>query len=133
VRVATEDVTFPNGLAFSPGEKYLYVDDTMKRELLRFHIAPDGSLTNREVFFDMSTLREAGVADGMKVDKKGNIYCTGPGGVLVLSPKGKHLGTIVAPELPANVAFGEKDGKTLYMPARTSLYRIRVNVEGIRP
>jgi gluconolactonase len=133
VKVATEDVTFPNGLAFSPDEKYLYVDDTLKRELLRFQIAPDGSLTHREVFFDMSTLKVRGVADGMKVDKKGNIYCTGPGGVLVLSPGGRHLGTIVAPELPANVAFGDRDGKTLYMPARTGLYRIHVNVEGIRP
>lgn len=133
VRVATEDVTFPNGLAFTPDEKYLYVDDTAKKLLLRFQVAPDGSLTNREVFFDMSPLQEPGVADGMKVDKKGNIYCTGPGGVLVLSPAGKHLGTIALPELPANVAFGDNDGKGLYMPARTSLYRIRVNVAGIRP
>jgi gluconolactonase len=133
VKVATEEMTFPNGLAFSPDEKYLYVDDTAKKLIARFQVAPDGSLKEREVFFDMSALKDPGVADGMKVDKRGNIYCTGPGGVLVLSPEGKHLGTIVAPELPANVAFGDKDGKTLYMPARTGIYKIRVNIEGIRP
>jgi gluconolactonase len=133
VKVATEEMTFPNGLAFSPDEKYLYVDDTAKKLIARFQVAPDGSLTEREVFFDMSALKEPGVADGMKVDKRGNIYCTGPGGVLVLSPEGKHLGTIVAPELPANVAFGDKDGRTLYMAARTGIYRVRVNIQGIRP
>jgi gluconolactonase len=133
VKVATEEMTFPNGLAFSPDEKYLYVDDTAKKLIARFQVAADGSLKEREIFFDMSALKDPGVADGMKVDKRGNVYCTGPGGVLVLSPEGKHLGTIVAPELPANVAFGDKDGKTLYLPARTGLYRIRVNIEGIRP
>ena len=69
----------------------------------------------------------------MKLDKKGNLYCTGPGGVLVISPEGKLLGTITAPELPANLTFGDSDGKTLYMAARTGLYRMRVKVEGIRP
>jgi gluconolactonase len=133
VKVATEEMSFPNGLAFSPDEKYLYVDDTMKRMIAHFEVAADGTLKGREVFFDMSSLKEQGVADGMKLDRKGNIYCTGPGGVLVISPERKHLGTIMAPELPANVAFGDADGKTLYMPSRTGVYRIRSKIEGIRP
>jgi gluconolactonase len=133
LHLATKEVTFPNGLAFSPDEKYLYVDDTAKKLIMRFEVQPDGTLTAGKVFFDMSPLQESGVADGMKVDKKGNIFCTGPGGVLVISSEGKHLGTIVAPELPANVAFGDSDGKTLYMAARTGIYRIHVKIEGIRP
>jgi gluconolactonase len=133
LRLASKEVSFPNGLAFTPDEKFLYVDDTAKKLIMRFEVQPDGTLAGGRVFFDMSGLKEPGVADGMKVDKKGNIYCTGPGGVLVISSEGKHLGTIVAPELPANVAFGDADGKTLYMPARTGLYRIHLKMEGIRP
>ena len=133
LRLATKDVTFPNGLAFSPDEKYLYVDDTAKKLITRFEVQPDGSLGVGTLFFDMSSLKEPGVADGMKLDKKGNLYCTGPGGVLVISPEGKLLGTITAPELPANLTFGDSDGKTLYMAARTGLYRMRVKSEGIRP
>jgi gluconolactonase len=133
VKVATEEMFFPNGLAFSPDEKYLYVDDTAKKLIARFEVQPDGTLTGRTVFFDMSSIKDPGVADGMKVDKKGNLYCTGPGGLLVISAEGKHLGTIVAPELPANVGFGDADGKTLYMPSRTGIYRIRLKIEGIHP
>ncbi|MGB7284487.1 MAG: SMP-30/gluconolactonase/LRE family protein [Candidatus Acidiferrum sp.] len=133
LRLATKEVTFPNGLAFSPDEKYLYVDDTAKKLITRFEVQADGSLGPGSLFFDMSPFKEPGVADGMKLDKKGNLYCTGPGGILVISPEGKLLGTITAPELPANLAFGDSDGKTLYMAARTGLYRMRVKVEGIRP
>jgi gluconolactonase len=133
LRLATKEVSFPNGLAFSPDEKYLYVDDTAKQLITRFTVQPDGSLAAGQLFFDMSGIKEPGVADGMKLDKKGNLYCTGPGGLLVISPEGKHLGTIRAPELPANVAFGDSDGKTLYMAARTGLYRIHLKLEGIRP
>jgi gluconolactonase len=134
LRLATKEVSFPNGLAFSPDEKYLYVDDTAKQLIMRFAVQSDGSLGAGQLFFDMSPLKQQpGVADGMKVDKKGDLYCTGPGGILVISPEGKHLGTISATELPANVAFGDSDGKTLYMAARTGLYRIHLKVEGIRP
>ena len=128
LRLATKDVTFPNGLAFSPDEKYLYVDDTAKKLITRFEVQPDGSLGVGTLFFDMSSLKEPGVADGMKLDKKGNLYCTGPGGVLVISPEGKLLGTITAPELPANLTFGDSDGKTLYMAARTGLYLSLIHI-----
>ena len=94
---------------------------------------PDGTIANGKLFFDMNFSKEAGVPDGMKIDKKGNIFGVGPGGVWVLSPEGKHLGTIKAPEDPANLAWGDADGKTLYLTARTGLYRIRTNTVGIRP
>ena len=69
----------------------------------------------------------------MKVDAAGNVYATGPGGIWVISPQGKHLGTIMPSEIPANCAFGDADGKTLYMTARTGLYRIKLNIAGVRP
>jgi len=96
-------------------------------------VEPDGSIANGEVFFDSTLLAGSGAPDGMKLDVNGNLYCTGPGGILVLTPEGKHLGTIAPPEQPANLHWGEEDGQTLYITARTSLYRIRLNTRGIRP
>lgn len=128
-----KDFKAPNGIAFSPGEKYLYVDDSASKTYWRFDVQPDGSIANDKLFFDMSKSKEAGVPDGMKVDQEGNIYGVGPGGIWILSPQGKHLGTIKPPEDPANLAWGDSDGKTLYITARTGLYRIRLNIPGIRP
>jgi gluconolactonase len=128
-----QDMTVPNGLAFSPGEKYLYVNDSNKKTILKYDIKPDGTVANRQVFIDMSADKRQGNPDGMKVDHKGNVYCTGPTGIWVMSPEGKHLGTIIFPEQPANLAFGDADGKTLYATARTGLYRIRLQIPGIRP
>jgi gluconolactonase len=128
-----KDFKAPNGIAFSPDEKFLYVDDSASRTYWRFDVKPDGAIANGKLFFDMNSSKEMGVPDGMKIDRQGNIYGVGPGGVWVLSPEGKHLGTIKAPEDPANLAWGDKDAKTLYLTARTGLYRIRVNVAGIRP
>jgi gluconolactonase len=133
LQVIYKDFKAPNGIAFSPDEKYLYVDDSASRTYWRFELKPDGTITGGKLFFDMNASKDAGVPDGMKIDQKGNIYGVGPGGVWVLSPQGKHLGTIKAPEDPANLAWGDDDGKTLYLTARTGLYRIRVNVAGIRP
>ncbi|MGH9355547.1 MAG: SMP-30/gluconolactonase/LRE family protein [Terriglobia bacterium] len=128
-----KDFKTPNGIAFSPGEKYLYIDDSATKTYWRFDVQPDGSIANGKLFFDMSKSKEAGVPDGMKVDQDGNIYGVGPGGIWILSPQGKHLGTIKPPEDPANLAWGDSDGKTLYITARTGLYRIRLNIPGIRP
>jgi gluconolactonase len=129
------DKTFarPNGLVFSPGEKYLYVDDTAKKVIMRYEVQVNDTIANGQVFIDMNADKASGVPDGMKVDEKGNIYSTGPGGFWIMSSEGKHLGTVRAPELPANLAFGDSDGKTLYLTARTSLYRIRLKIAGIRP
>lgn len=133
LEVVNKDFQAPNGLAFSPDEKYLYVDDSASKTYWRFDVQGDGSLTDKKLLIDMSSSKEAGVPDGMKVDRKGNIYGAGPGGVWVLTPEGKHLGTIRPPENPANLAWGDADAKTLYFTAVTGLYRLRVNVPGIRP
>jgi gluconolactonase len=90
-------------------------------------------VTNRRVFVDMTADKRPGTPDGMKVDERGNLYTTGPAGIWVVAPDGKHLGILTFPEAPANLAFGDADGKTLYVTARTSLYRIRLNVAGVRP
>lgn len=133
LQVVNKDFQAPNGLAFSPDENYLYIDDSISKTYWRFDVQPDGTLTNKKLLIDMSSSKEAGVPDGMKVDQKGNIYGAGPGGVWVLTPEGKHLGTIRPPENPANLAWGDADAKTLYFTAVTGLYRLKVNIPGIRP
>lgn len=133
VQLLSRDLKAPNGIAFSPDEKYLYVNDSSAKTYWRFEVLPDGSIANGRIFFDMSASKDEGVPDGMKLDQKGNIYGVGPGGVWILSPEGKHLGTIKAAEEPANLAWGDADGKTLYLTARTGLYRVKLNIAGIRP
>ena len=98
-----------------------------------YDVKPDGALANGRKFFDMSNDTGEAVPDGMKIDSAGNIFATGPGGVLILSPQGKHLGTIELPEIPANCAWGDADGKTLYITARTSLYRVKLAIPGKQP
>lgn len=125
----------PNGLAFSADERYLYVSNSEpeRKTWFRFEVAPDGALRHGTVFFDATSADSPGLPDGMKLDIEGNLYCTGPGGIWIFSPNGKHLGTLVAPEVPANCHWGDADGKTLYITARSSLYRMRLNIVGIRP
>lgn len=125
----------PNGLAFSPDERYLYVDNWDERAKIvkRFEVKPDGTLTNGSVFFDMGGAPGAEALDGLKVDQQGNLYVSGPGGLWVISPQGQHLGTISLPDLPANFAWGDDDGRTLYLTARSNLYRVRLGIPGIRP
>ncbi len=121
-----KDQTRPNGIAFSPDEKTLYVanSDPAKKNWMKYDVQADGTIKNGTVFFDATAEAADGLPDGMKVDGKGNLYCTGPGGVWIFAPDGKHLGTIAPPEVPANVGWGD-DGKTLYMTAREGLYRIK--------
>jgi gluconolactonase len=125
----------PNGLAFTPDEKYMYLNNSEphRKICLRFEVRDDGSLAHEKVFFDMTKDRSDGVPDGMKVDVEGNVYSTGPGGVWIFNSEGRRLGSIKTPETPANIHWGEADAKTLYITARTGLYRIRLNVAGIRP
>jgi gluconolactonase len=127
------DFARPNGIAFSPDEKYLYVNDTAKKIIKRFDVQPDGGVANGQIITDMNSDTAPGVPDGMKVDQKGNIYCTGPGGFWIMSPEGKHLATVKTKQLPANLNWGDADAKTLYLTARTGLYRIRLNIPGVRP
>jgi len=125
--------TAPNGVTLSPDEKYLYVNDSARKLIMRYDIQTADTIGNGRMFIDMAPDQAPGVPDGIKVDQKGNVYCTGPGGFWIMSPEGKHIGTVKAPELPANLAFGDSDGKTLFLTARTGLYRIRLKVAGIRP
>ena len=135
LQLLNKELTRPNGLAFSPDEKILYVSnsDPDKKIWMAYNVSADGNLTQGRLFFDVTQEKEEGLPDGMKVDTKGNLFCTGPGGVWIFSSQGKHLGTIKPPEVPANCHWGESDAKTLFMTARTGLYRIRLNIPGIRP
>jgi gluconolactonase len=132
VTLLTTDLKGPNGLAFSPDEKYLYVDnwDEHAKVVKRYEVQADGTLKNGVVFFDITEVPGEQALDGMKIDELGNLYVSGPGGVWIISAEGKHLGTIAGPELPANMAWGDEDRRTLYLTARTGLYRIRLNVRG---
>jgi gluconolactonase len=134
LQLLVKDMTRPNGLAFSPDEKTLYIanSDDKKKLWMRYDVAADGSLSNGRVFADVTAETADGLPDGMKVDQQGNVYATGPGGVWIFSPNGEHLGTIMPTEVPANVGWGD-DGKTLYMTARTGLYRIKLGVSGKMP
>jgi len=125
------DIPHTNGLAFSPDEKVLYANGSRDRFVRAYDVAPDGTLANGRLLIDLNGDPRPGITDGMKVDTKGNIWESGPGGIWILSPQGKPLGHIQVPELVANVAFGDPDYKTVYIPARTSVYKIRANVRGI--
>jgi len=131
----TKDLTGPNGIAFSPDEQYLYVgdwDDKFK-VVMRYPVLSDGTLAKGEVFYDMTGAPGDDAIDGIKVDTKGNLYVSGPGGLWILSPEGKHLGTIVPPRHPHNMTWGDSDGRTLYLTAEDRIYRIQLNIPGIRP
>ena len=97
----------------------------------RYRVLPDDTVTDSQMFIDISGDPTPGITDGLKVDVKGNVWESAAGGVWIISPEGKHLGTILTPELVANVEFGDPDHKTLYIAARTSVYKIRVNTVGI--
>ena len=125
--LVVDDFDRPNGLAFSPDESVLYIDDSPRCHIRAFDVSPDGNLSNGRVFIDMKS-PEAGVPDGMKLDQQGNLYCTGPGGLWVIAPNGNYLGRIVLPEQPSNLTWGDPDWRTLYITARSSLYRLRLAV-----
>lgn len=138
VDLITSELPTPNGLAFSPDEKYLYVDNldlattNAKRYVKRFEVKKDGTVGPGMMFHDFTGATGAGQPDGMKVDKKGNVYVTGPGGVWIITPAGKVLGKIEAPEVVYNLGWGD-DGKSLYLTSGASVYRVRMKASGKRP
>jgi gluconolactonase len=130
--VAT-DMELPNGLAFSPDERTLYVANTRARKHIRaFDVRAGGSLTEDRVFADLSSAESEGAPDGMKVDEEGRVYCTGPGGLWVFDPSGRHLVTVPVPEVPSNCAWGGPDHRTMLITARTSVYSVRMKTPGTR-
>ncbi len=131
VSLLTDELEGPNGLAFSPDERWLYVGNWDVERTVVMRYDPDTGAG--EVFFDMTGAPGEDAIDGIKVDLDGNVYVCGPGGIWVLAPEGDHLGTLRLPESPHNLAFGDADGRSLYVTALTSVYRIRTNVPGIRP
>lgn len=132
LHLLVDDFALPNGLAFSPDERTLYVDDSANFHIRAFDVAPDGTLSNSRVLAELKAEPgEKGVPDGMKVDQHGNIYCTGPGGVWIFDSNGRPLGRIMMPEVTANLAWGDADHQTLYLTASSSLYRLRMLVPGV--
>lgn len=128
----TKEMIRPNGLAFSPDEKKLYVSDSEKNHIQVFQVNSDGTLSNGQIFAELLNPKAKSVPDGIKVDIKGNVYIAASEGVIIFSPSGKLLGKIFVPEAVTNLAWGDQDYKTLYITASKSLYRIRLNVAGIQ-
>ncbi len=124
-----DDFERPNGLAFSPDETVLFVADSRRRHIRAFDHTPDGTLTNSRIICDMDH-PQPGSPDGMTIDMEGRLYVAGAMGVWVFEPDGTHLGVIVTPERPSNLAWGDADHRTLYITARTSLYRVRATTPG---
>lgn len=128
---AATDFVQPNGLALSLDERVLYVDDTDRGHIRRFDVGAGGGLTGGDVWCELAGTGD-GAPDGMKLDERGNVWCTGPGGVHVVAPDGTSLGVLSGPEVPANLAWGGDDRRELFLTARTSLYRVPTLVAGAR-
>ena len=135
LQLVIKDLTRPNGIAFSPDEKYLYigVSDPQNMVWMRYDVEPNGMAANGKVFCKADSSQGVGGPDGIKVDEKGNLYGAGPGGIWIISPEGKHIGGLKLPERAANCAWGGPDGKTLYVTASASVYSIKLSIPGVRP
>ena len=129
VVLVTDELQGPNGLAFSPDQRFLYVGnwDPQRKVVMRYEVDQSGAARAGAVLFDMTAADGEDAIDGIKVDLNGNLFVCGPNGIWVLSPEGHHLGTIRPPEAPHNLAWGDDDGRTLYVTALTSIYRIRLD------
>ena len=133
VQLLTKDLSQPNGLAFSPDGRQFYVDDSEQRNIRVYDVGPDGTVRNGRIFGEEPGGKGDGVPDGIKVDNNGNLFVTGPKGIWVWDAKGNHLGTIIMPEQPANMNWGDKDYRTLYITATTSVYRLEMKTQGFIP
>jgi gluconolactonase len=130
LKALVDDFMNPNGLCFSPDESLLYINDTPRRHIRVFDVLADGSLTNGRLFADLQGTEE-GNPDGLKVDVEGNVYCTGPAGIHVWEPSGRFQGRFHVPQSVANMGWGDDDWKTMYITARSSVYRVRLGIAGV--
>ena len=128
--VLERGMPFPNGLAFSPDETKLYVVDSGANQIRAFDVKADGSLGQSRLFAEVNLAGSHEGPDGIKVDERGRVFCAGPDGVWILSPDGRLIGKILMPEVPANLAFGGDAYSTLFITARTGLYRIELKTSG---
>jgi gluconolactonase len=133
VQLLTKELTQPNGLAFSPDGKYLYVDDSEKNTIWVYRFHPDGSVSDGRVFGTEDGPPNEGVPDGMRVDQTGDLFVVGPKGIWIWSPTGVHLGTVELPEQPANLAWGGAGNSTLFITATKSVYTIKTRAHGFIP
>jgi gluconolactonase len=136
VRLVTDELEGPNGIAFSPDERWLYVGnwDPQRKVVMRYEVGAARQVTGGgEILFDMTDAPGEDAIDGLKVDEAGNLYVCGPGGIWVISPEGERLGLLELPESPHNLAWGGEDSRTLYVTALTSVYRMRLGIPGVRP
>jgi sugar lactone lactonase YvrE len=129
IKLMDDSIALPNGLAFSPDEKFMYCDDSNSGNIYVFDVSDSGLLKNKRLFASVAGVDGRG-GDGMKVDIKGNLFCTGPEGISVFDKNGVRLGIIKCPEKPSNLAWGDNDYKSMYITARTSVYRLRVETGG---
>ncbi len=134
LRLLIKDLPRPNGIVFSPDEKYLYVSNSEPQKTwMRYRVKADGTLASGDLFYDATSDPRPGSPDGIKVDERGNLYGAGPGGLWIFSPAGKHIATILMPEVVANLNWGGDDGKSLFITASSSVYRIDLKITGVRP
>lgn len=129
VSLLTKELEQPNGLAFSPDGRFLYIDDSAQKNIRRYRFHK-GALSDGMIFADENVPGRRGVPDGMKTDRRGNLYVTGPGGVWVWSPAGKHLGTIFLPHQPANLTWGDTKNSMLFLTAGHFVYRLQTKARG---
>jgi gluconolactonase len=133
LQLLIDDFEQPNGLCFTPDESQLYINDTVRAHIRVFDVGPGHALSNGRVFAEnigTGDLASGELVDGMKLDERGNVYVTGPKGVWIFAPDGEHLGVIEVPENVGNVNWGDDDWRSLFIPASTSVYRVRMKVAG---
>jgi gluconolactonase len=132
LELLTREFDRPNGIVFGPDESRLYVNDSQENLIRVYDVAEDGSISNSRIFAEPQDTTAEGATDGMKVDTEGNLYTSGPGGIWIYSPEGELLDRLSVPEAPTNVAFGGSDMQTLYITARPNVYRVPVNIAGVK-
>jgi gluconolactonase len=132
ISVVSQTLAKPNGLAFAPDEKTLYVNDTVRQQIFAYDVAADGT-PSHERLFAYVTGELPGQPNGLKVDRLGNVYCTGPGGIQIFSSVGKYIGYIYMATVVSNFCFGGKDFKTLYITSGSSVFQLKMNVAGVPP